>query len=89
MPWRTALARLGEERGAAFDPQVVDLAAAAIEAAPPDDARRDVLLVRGGELPWRAEPVTRTRAATDDDDDVAAVADDALELIDGNEAVQR
>jgi hypothetical protein len=33
--------------------------------------------------------VTRTRAATDDDDDVAAVADDALELIDGNEAVQR
>jgi hypothetical protein len=68
---------------------VVDRGGGAWAAPPPDDARRDVLLVRGGELPWRAEPVTRTRAATDDDDDVAAVADDALELIDGNEAVQR
>ena len=80
MPWRTALARMREERGGAFDPRIVDLLVDAVEAAPPDDARREVLLVRGGAVPWRPEPIGP--AAGVDDEESAWAGEGALELVD-------
>jgi HD-GYP domain-containing protein (c-di-GMP phosphodiesterase class II) len=80
LSWRAALALVGEERGEAFDPRVVDRLVDAVEAAPPDESSREVLLVRGGTLPWRPEPVGQAGGA-DEDDDPAALGDDALELV--------
>lgn len=88
MTWRQALASLREERGAAFDPRVVDTICAVVEASPPDDADRTVMLVPGGMLPWRAEPVAASASGADDEPEESAELDDeAFELLDdGREA---
>lgn len=87
LPWRTALARLREERGAAFDPGVVDLMCEVIEAAPPDVADRAVLLMRSGAMLWRAEPIGPM--ACDEPEDSVEVGDEVLELLDDNTEARR
>ena len=68
--WREALAQLQRERGEVFDPWLVDLFVEEVEKAPPVPANdRPVMIVPGGNLPWRsAAEVGETPDEADDDD---------------------
>lgn len=93
LQWHEALERLAAERGAAFDPQLVDLLVDVVEQAPPDASDREILVVQGGALPWRADAARATvlasvlgATAADDHDEHGHDADCELELVaDGDE----
>ncbi|HEX6813958.1 MAG TPA: HD domain-containing phosphohydrolase [Planctomycetota bacterium] len=52
--WQDALLHLGKERGAVFDPWLLDLFAEEIAKDPPDpDPDPNVMIVPGGTVPWR------------------------------------
>ena len=64
------MAQLQRERGEVFDPWLVDLFVEEVEKAPPVPANdRPVMIVPGGNLPWRsAAEVGETPDEADDDD---------------------
>jgi HD-GYP domain-containing protein (c-di-GMP phosphodiesterase class II) len=70
LSWADALACLEKARGEVFDPWLVDLFAADVRQDPPALAPdREVMIVPGGAMPWRA---TAAPEADDDGDDDAA-----------------
>lgn len=77
--WQQALEQMAKERGEVFDPWLVDLFAEEIQKAPPSvDADREVMIVPGGALPWRAATAT---AASDDEEEDDELGGPELEVL--------
>jgi HD-GYP domain-containing protein (c-di-GMP phosphodiesterase class II) len=79
--WQQALLQMNGARGEVFDPWLLDLFAEGVTQEPPTDAAdRPVMIVPGGNLPWRAHRNDATEDAGDDAEE--AVADDIEVLLD-------